>query len=376
MAIGTKNEMVRFKNMGSMYQYCGVDVRIKRVIDTCIFSFCNFNGVWRALTGDQRTLIINDCIFDSNYGGAIAATAVNIIAKNNIIKNSTIFLSSSTNGDIILNEFINGELKIEGYVDVALNVKQNYFHDSSSLILNAYGGKAAIDVSENIFVNNVAALQYQATGIKLPIENNYFANNVRAILTEGGVEGHFFCNTFKDNEYAVWVSNHTWLVFHYNTFSNSKEYDVRLNSPHQYDVDFKDNYWGVTDSVAIDKKIYDFYNSNGQAIVWYLPCLTQAESTCKTLTLPPGTIVGDMKKIVTECTTYPNPFINSFELKTNDVINGTLTVYDLLGKKLLTQTVNNKNTVSIDLRGYQAGIYVYQLKTDDGQVYTGRVVKQ
>ena len=59
---------------------------------------------------------------------------------------------------------------------------------------------------------------------------------------------------------------------------------------------------------------------------------------------------------------YPNPAKESITLLTNKYVNGFIILFDVTGKKLITQEFNSVLT-SIDLRPYSSGIYFVELKT-------------
>ena len=58
----------------------------------------------------------------------------------------------------------------------------------------------------------------------------------------------------------------------------------------------------------------------------------------------------------------PNPVTNTFSIEGNDQIQ-LLEIYDLTGKKILTDTTNSTN---IDVSFFCSGIYVVKIKTDNG----------
>ncbi|MES2691270.1 MAG: T9SS type A sorting domain-containing protein [Bacteroidota bacterium] len=53
--------------------------------------------------------------------------------------------------------------------------------------------------------------------------------------------------------------------------------------------------------------------------------------------------------------------------------NASLTVYDIKGKEMSTQTVNG-NLLTIETKTFAPGNYTYTLKTTDGQISTGKFI--
>jgi|GEM_PF-2459477 len=57
---------------------------------------------------------------------------------------------------------------------------------------------------------------------------------------------------------------------------------------------------------------------------------------------------------------------------------GSLLIYDVNGKKVRNYTVADagNTTVNIDLSPFGSGVYIYQLVTDEGQLYSGKILVQ
>ena len=69
----------------------------------------------------------------------------------------------------------------------------------------------------------------------------------------------------------------------------------------------------------------------------------------------------------------PNPSNGMFEVTFDNMVSGTVTIVDAKGKLIETRDVNS-NTLTIDLRSNQSGLYFMNIVTEDG-VARERIVK-
>ncbi|MEP3837158.1 MAG: T9SS type A sorting domain-containing protein [Algibacter sp.] len=71
---------------------------------------------------------------------------------------------------------------------------------------------------------------------------------------------------------------------------------------------------------------------------------------------------------------YPNPTAGKVFIKNAQALNTEVSVYDLNGRSLLNKNVNT-NLSEINISNLSAGIYLFKVKTDEGQ-FVQRIVKQ
>ncbi len=74
-------------------------------------------------------------------------------------------------------------------------------------------------------------------------------------------------------------------------------------------------------------------------------------------------------------TAYPNPFLNQINLK-SEVGLKRLTIYSILGKKLLVEEVFDKKNYSLQTSDLKKGIYILAIEDVQGNRKTIRVIKQ
>jgi hypothetical protein len=81
---------------------------------------------------------------------------------------------------------------------------------------------------------------------------------------------------------------------------------------------------------------------------------------------------------VNELRVYPNPAFNQLAISSQQLANGqevTVTIYDMLGKVQLQQTIVPHGDFNVDVKVLSSGIYMLQLKQED-RLFTGRFVKE
>ncbi len=71
---------------------------------------------------------------------------------------------------------------------------------------------------------------------------------------------------------------------------------------------------------------------------------------------------------------FPNPFTTHLSIVLSDNGLATLSLYDILGRQKLHHTITNSTTINTEQ--LDAGIYFYELITLEGELKTGKVVRQ
>lgn len=73
---------------------------------------------------------------------------------------------------------------------------------------------------------------------------------------------------------------------------------------------------------------------------------------------------------------YPNPSSSQLNIEFNTVIaEGTIEIYDLLGKQIYGQSLSANNLIQIDVESWQTGLYLVKIKSNNSEA-TQRFVKQ
>ncbi|HKC67909.1 MAG TPA: T9SS type A sorting domain-containing protein, partial [Bacteroidia bacterium] len=72
---------------------------------------------------------------------------------------------------------------------------------------------------------------------------------------------------------------------------------------------------------------------------------------------------------------YPNPTNNIINLQINNYESTHIEIYDIMGKKVLHQTLQN-NLQQIDMTGLADGIYQLSILKNNIHIYQGKIIKQ
>ncbi|TJY37382.1 T9SS type A sorting domain-containing protein [Pontimicrobium aquaticum] len=70
---------------------------------------------------------------------------------------------------------------------------------------------------------------------------------------------------------------------------------------------------------------------------------------------------------------YPNPFNDFVNIHLES--NSKFEVYNLLGKRILTQSINKGNS-KINISEYEAGVYIFKIMNETGQIKTMKIIKR
>jgi len=134
---------------------------------------------------------------------------------------------------------------------------------------------ALISEGTPVVINNNYILN--STGIEIfhfgtaVIKNNYFYNNTYGVYIEGkNIRYNISNNTFNRCRYAVFVKelvNGAGKVNGNNFFSS----EINVTNYTPADLDFKNNFWGLTSEARIQGSIYDKKNNNKAGRVIFRP---------------------------------------------------------------------------------------------------------
>ena len=95
----------------------------------------------------------------------------------------------------------------------------------------------------------------------------------------------------------------------------------------------------------------------------------EVTSTCQTFTF----LANDVFNFDSKITTYPNPFDNEFTVKNS--FDGSVKIYDILGKQLKTQNINSGSTF-FDMAIYGSGVYLIIVSDNNNHSKTFNMIKR
>ncbi len=95
----------------------------------------------------------------------------------------------------------------------------------------------------------------------------------------------------------------------------------------------------------------------------------------KQITLKPGGVGIASHAISNGIKIYPNPNSGSFTISLSDYENASVEIYNTVGQKVLSQTLQS-NTTPVDFTNYSNGIYQVNVVKNNTPIYSARAVKQ
>lgn len=79
----------------------------------------------------------------------------------------------------------------------------------------------------------------------------------------------------------------------------------------------------------------------------------------------------------TEITAFPNPVNDILTVNLGENQNqATMTVYDILGRVVITRSIENRRVFTVNMTTLSKGIYIAQMANDTGNIATIRLIKQ
>ncbi len=177
---------------------------------------------------------ISDNIISNNVNIGIRLSQENDTLVNNLLENNgTGFMLYKASGNHLYN-----------------NIVRN--HSTLGFLITEGSGNNLIE-SNNIYDNN-SGIKISVTDDSIPSINNHIRYN--AI-------------TGNQNE-SFYIESGPQSLIEYNTITSFKDTYSFVNK-HSSDVVATDNYWGITDTLVINKSIYDLYDDDKSGIVHYQP---------------------------------------------------------------------------------------------------------
>jgi hypothetical protein len=92
------------------------------------------------------------------------------------------------------------------------------------------------------------------------------------------------------------------------------------------------------------------------------------------ISLAAGNIIYTINESSNEVLVYPNPVTgNEFNIKSEQEIT-EITVLNILGQQIFSQSFLNIKKVSIELETSDRGVFIVQIKTSDGATFSKRIL--
>ena len=295
----------------------------------------------------------------------------NYFSNNSTQMNQGVIYSQSGSGFTIeCNRFINNHTQGDGVINAACNaiIDKNIFDGntapSGASVANIMAQSSLLHFTNNIITNNssgsgsccIFSPQFTINTPLMVVDFNQFVNNTGQSIVR--IE-NAYQNT-NPTYYSFYMKN--------NNFSDPNTIEVYNNvaygSPNIY---ADSNYWNSSSTVHVDSVIYDFFDYANQSVIYYLPILNSAivpDTICPVL--PTG--IDNIELNHFNLILFPNPTSTYFTISYGDIINkGLVEIYNIVGEKVLEETIYHSSKNEINIKNFPAGIYLVKLY--DGEKY-------
>lgn len=344
------------------------------------FGYCLISRATQALYVENANLAVTNSTFFRDDQGVYLNHGQAIVTGNKFIEVTPgAFWADQYAGQDIYADVINNEFDLSSVFVGApaggffgtINIDGNYMHGKNSQMTVLHAKN--VSIKNNLILNCRTGLSVQwSSFLDKPFTHNLIANcDLGAYIND--IHGSITNNTFKLNKTAVQLGFSAPFVFENNCF-DSNSFNVQAVSSTTYTL--SNNWWGSTDSAAIEAKMYDYDQDFKSGHIYFMPLLTQADTSCQSVPqVQWPTSVPDVQ--VNEISVYPNPFTGFFTIKTQGINNiSSITVYNLFGAKVASVTHPQDSDIKIDMSQQATGIYIYKLAYNNGNIISGKLYKQ
>jgi hypothetical protein len=208
---------------------------------------------------NQISIVARDCspqiannVFNNPFWMAVLSTGGSASVSGNVIQGQTTEGISVSGSSTVTDNLLN---LTRGDNSPTAIVAHGNAYVGNNKILNFYNGitvDGQVTVKGNVIVQ-CSNIGVWCTSAYVNVQDNYIANNNIGISAGGNIQE----NTLINNEIAIQTQSITTTITNNNIFGSS-QHSVVLTSAQNLDV--TNNWWGTTDTQAINQTIWDFKN--------------------------------------------------------------------------------------------------------------------
>lgn len=247
-------------------------------------SKCNVNA---EISGSGNAIITNNTINGKVSGKLVANNTITGEVNGNTVSNNVI--TGKVDGGVISNNTIQGgEVSAGGWYESGPVVSNNVITGCSVGIrctgYSVISGNNISSCGVGIGLGVVQVLGGTLVAHPL-IERNLITHNIRGVVIilssrfgEGTLVPIIQDNTIAYNDVGLYVyvgSYEAIPTIIDNNIHDNSEYNVQLDEDAKDDIDVAYNWWGTTDTQAINQTIYDYKNDFKLPKVNFVPFLTE-----------------------------------------------------------------------------------------------------
>ena len=237
-----------------------------RVIDSGIWIIPPYTNWYLGLFIDGNNKLVDAMISDNTISGGLSGIKLANLAGSVTIENN-----------VICDNIEDG---INVVADINLTIVGNVICNNSANGIKDYWGKANMLIRNNTITDNSHGITDPGPAL---IERNLIAdNNVGLdLVSQATVQN----NTITDNDVAIRLKYCPSATINYNNIENYGEKSIYLIET-SGDIDTTNNWWGTTDTQAINLTIYDYKYDLGLSKVNFTPFLTKPNTEATSNTIP------------------------------------------------------------------------------------------
>jgi hypothetical protein len=249
----------------------------------------------------SKVRFYNNYVANNIFSTMQVAATIGEFSQNKFLRNT----SSSSSGYPLLEVSLSAQLKAFDNLFC-----KNTFSGGDYGALAYFGGNSSSLVSNNIFAENLIDGIYYSGGNSTIIQvgTNFEKNSIvyNTILHNPAVipsfTNNFTNNTLATNNFiplsniSILLGTDQYFNFHNNNFlknQNSGPADLYFFEssflPTDPDFDATNNWWGTSDSLAIDSGIYDYFDNPNTGVIDFSPFLKQPDTAAPVS--PPGDFI-------------------------------------------------------------------------------------
>jgi len=247
--------------------------------------FTESSTSWSEQTGSG--CIIENAVIDSTHTGISVRNVTPKINNNSI---SAFYAIDVYEGSpVISNNIINGAIGIHyAFPTIIGNTIKGRISATSSVGLTVISNNTLIGGGQDINLNGITCSNahvynnvvygFVRAGIVLngnaTIEKNLIMNNTRGlqISSTGGANPLIRYNTIANNSVGIETNNSPSRIIYNNIQNNIQNSVYHLGGE---DIDVINNWWGTTDTQAIEQSIHDFEDDFNLGKINFVPFLTE-----------------------------------------------------------------------------------------------------
>jgi hypothetical protein len=276
-AIGTSTDQIQFNannNQKSEISFMPSSSNWNQQTSSgCIIQNANLTVI---VAISDASPLVNFCNFSSDFVGMWVPTLIGIMSGSPIISNNTINYDVSFYQDIGITIFNN-----QGFPIICDNIICNNYGES-------WVGVGISDNPGNAIISNNSISGWGCgiyAGDNVTVEGNLCFNNVCGVLAESS--GLIENNSIVDNSCGINFAfpESSAKVLANNIYDN--QYNFEDNTINNVNATY--NWWGTTDTQAINQTIYDYKDNYSEGNVTFVPFLTSPNAQAPTFVNPTPT---------------------------------------------------------------------------------------